>query len=244
MQKNECGKGPGIEELKELGQHALHAADTMIELAAINLSAVEETRHMLAKVQKEGRMPTKEEFDAMQTLLGGLEESSSSIEKTMRGVLEFGKGKIFTFEMVSVNELLIALREGIARLSQSTAIILQYELCPKLNERVCPVDRRQISECVLSMIENAIEGGAKRVAITTSIETTPKGQFVEISVANDGRAIPEADLKKIFRLSFTTKKKGNGVGLAKALRIVEAHEGHIDVRSTSELTAFRLYLPL
>lgn len=244
MQKTERRKGPGIEELKELGQHALHAADAMIELAAINLSATEETKHMLARIQEEGRVPTKEEFAAMQTLLGGLEESSSSIERTMRGVLEFGKGKIFTFEMVAVNELLLALREGVVRLNESASVSLQYELCPKLSEQTCPVDRRQISECVLSMIENAIEGGAQRITITTSIETTPKGQFVEISVANDGRPIPEADLKKVFQLSFTTKKKGNGVGLAKVRRIVEAHKGHIDVRSTSEVTAFRFYLPL
>jgi signal transduction histidine kinase len=56
---------------------------------------------------------------------------------------------------------------------------------------------------------------------------------VEIRVADQGVGIPAENLDKIFRLYFTTKAGGSGIGLAMVYRIVQMHDGQVDVESTT-----------
>jgi signal transduction histidine kinase len=237
------GQGPSVEELAELGRHALDSAHSMINLTSVCPAVVEEMLIIVRSIQAEERTPAETEFEAIFGLLGALSESAVRIEKTMKGMLEFGKGVIFTFENLLVNIFLIDLIETIKARGRFN-VNFTYELCPELSEQLCSIDRHQLSDCLFHLIKNAVEENAQTITIATSVETAPEGQFVEISVANDGNPIPQEYLTKIFNLSFTTKQKGNGIGLAQVRRIIEAHGGHIDVRSKSGSTAFRLYLPL
>lgn len=76
--------------------------------------------------------------------------------------------------------------------------------------------------------------------VTNGIEATPRGETlalaaradngeVELSVADRGPGVPEEQRAKIFEPFFTTKNTGNGLGLAVARRIAEAHDGTIAV---------------
>lgn len=58
-----------------------------------------------------------------------------------------------------------------------------------------------------------------------------KRDFVEISVADTGKGIPPEGLSKILAPYYTTKEKGVGLGLAITQKIVQAHEGTLEVRS-------------
>lgn len=244
MEKVKKGNhGPSVKELTELGRHALDSAHSMINLTTVGAPAVEEMQIIMRGVQGEKRLPTELEFETIFGLLNAISDSTTRIEKTMKGMLAFGKGVIFDFKKLPVNVFMFNLMEGAKALS-GDLVSLQYEFCPKLSEKWCSIDKEQLADCMFHLIKNAVESKAKTIIIATSVETTPKGQFIEISVANDGIPIPEEFLAKIFDLSFTTKKKGNGIGLAQVHRIIEAHGGHIDVSSKCESTAFRLYLPL
>ena len=56
--------------------------------------------------------------------------------------------------------------------------------------------------------------------------------------------IPPENLDKIFRLYFTTKPGGSGIGLAMVYRIVQMHDGRIDVDSTvGKGTTVKLTVP-
>ena len=72
-----------------------------------------------------------------------------------------------------------------------------------------------------------------------------EGNTVAIEVADNGKGIKKKDVGNVFRPGFTTKKRGWGLGLSLAKRIVEEyHKGHIYVKS-SELgkgTTFRIEL--
>ena len=68
---------------------------------------------------------------------------------------------------------------------------------------------------------------------------------VEIRIADEGVGIPAQDLEKIFRLYFTTKSRGSGIGLSMVYRIVQMHDGRIDVESEVDRgTVMILTLPV
>ena len=72
----------------------------------------------------------------------------------------------------------------------------------------------------------------------------PKG-FAQIAITDNGVGIDKNILEKIFEPFYTTKKKGTGLGLAIVNRIVDNHNGWIDIKSNvNEGTTFYVYLPL
>ena len=85
--------------------------------------------------------------------------------------------------------------------------------------------------------------GGKSGTITLHVEETIDKAILEVS--DTGKGIKKKDLKNVFRPGFTTKKRGWGLGLSLAKRIVEEyHHGKIWVKS-SELgkgTTFRIEL--
>lgn len=97
---------------------------------------------------------------------------------------------------------------------------------------------------VENLCKNAVDAmGGESGSITLSIRDY--NEKVAVEVADTGRGIKKKDLGNVFRPGFTTKKRGWGLGLSLAKRIVEEyHKGRIYVKS-SELgkgTTFRIEL--
>ncbi len=66
-----------------------------------------------------------------------------------------------------------------------------------------------------------------------------------LEVSDTGHGIADEDLQRIFDPFFTTKERGTGLGLAIVHRIVEAHSGHLSVRSQmGQGSTFRVVLPI
>jgi signal transduction histidine kinase len=67
---------------------------------------------------------------------------------------------------------------------------------------------------------------------------------VEVRVEDTGVGIPPESLGRIFDLYFTTKDHGTGIGLSMVYRIVQMHDGEVEVQSTpGRGTTFRVLLP-
>jgi len=124
-----------------------------------------------------------------------------------------------------------------------------------LPENLWPVvvDEGQISQVLQNLIINAEqampEGGIIDVnvaneSITTSADLPLKeGNYVRVSVQDQGIGIPQDHLSKIFDPYFTTKQKGSGLGLATTYSIIKRHEGHITVSSAlGKGACFTVYL--
>jgi CheY-like chemotaxis protein len=70
------------------------------------------------------------------------------------------------------------------------------------------------------------------------------GQYVKVSVQDQGTDIQPEHLSKIFDPYYTTKQKGNGLGLTTTYSIIKRHEGQITVQSEPGIgTTFVFYLP-
>lgn len=103
-------------------------------------------------------------------------------------------------------------------------------------------DPQRLKQALINIIINSYQamnyGGVLNVTIAH------EGDYVNISVNDNGVGIPEDDLERIFDPFFTTKQRGAGLGLAISKKIVEDHGGKIMVTSRrSEGTTFVLSLP-
>jgi PAS domain S-box-containing protein len=98
--------------------------------------------------------------------------------------------------------------------------------------------RRVISNLVLNAVQAMPKGGE----LTISASRT--NQSVLLSIQDTGVGIPQEDVGNLFRPLFTRKAQGQGLGLAVARRIVEAHGGKIDVDSqVGKGSRFTITLP-
>ena len=120
-------------------------------------------------------------------------------------------------------------------------------------------DRRQLEQVLMNLVVNARdampEGGEIRIETecrflnhpqTRDRVTMPPGQYVVISVTDEGRGISTDNLARIFEPFFTTKRpgEGTGLGLSMAYGIVKQSGGYIFADSELGVgTRFSLYFP-
>lgn len=104
-------------------------------------------------------------------------------------------------------------------------------------------DSDQIHQVLLNLLLNAIQAINGSGFIKVGIEEI--GDRVAITVADTGRGIAPEHLPNIFKPFYTTKGNGTGLGLSLAKRIVEEHQGTIEVTSVpGKGTSMAVYLPL
>jgi PAS domain S-box-containing protein len=196
-------------------------------------------------IAKLGVSPGTAAFDK----LASAERASLRAQDLTKQLLTFSRGGTPVRETASIGELIresadFALRGSNVRFEHSIA----DDLWP------VEVDLGQISQVINNLMINADQampgGGTVTVRaknFTMDGGDSPplrSGRYVRLSVEDEGAGIPGKYLQKIFDPYFTTKQKGNGLGLATSYSIIRKHDGHIDVKSEMGAgTAFHVYLP-
>ena len=103
-------------------------------------------------------------------------------------------------------------------------------------------DRERLRQALLNLLRNAIQASAEEGEINLSFSR--EGGDCVISIADQGKGIPEDRREKIFEPFYTNRQKGTGLGLALVKKIVDAHGGHISFSTeTGAGTTFTIRLP-
>jgi signal transduction histidine kinase len=112
-------------------------------------------------------------------------------------------------------------------------------------------DEHQLTQLFTNLLINAYEAmdGRGRVTITAGPVRLDDGgtgrEAVRVEFADDGPGMPDEVAEHIFDPFFTTKAQGSGLGLAIVRKIVDAHDGSIDLRTAlGKGTLIRLTLPV
>jgi len=182
-----------------------------------------------------------------------LNKASSTIEQA-RGItaqlLTFAKGGSPRKQMT---ELVSFIRETaritLDRLQTKCHFAIDEDLWP------CSIDRRQIAQTLDNILCNAFEAmidkdcvdlTAKNISISENEHPTlAEGNYVRISIRDYGIGIQKKNLSRIFDPFYTTKPRGQGLGLATSYSIINRHGGAIDVDSTPGVgSIFHIYLPV
>lgn len=109
-----------------------------------------------------------------------------------------------------------------------------------------PVIAKVDSDLFRQALLNVVLNGAQSMPDGGNIEVrlTEEARWAILSIRDEGAGIAPEVLPKIFDLYFTTKKDGSGIGLAMTYRIVQLHNGKLDVESESgKGTKFTLRIP-
>ena len=125
-----------------------------------------------------------------------------------------------------------------------TAIQCDFDFDPQL--WAANADKGQIGQVVQNLVINASQAMPKggHLHIATKNQATAEGPCILITIADTGVGISEADLLHLFEPYFTTKTRGNGLGLATVYSIIKKHKGQINVQSkTGQGTTFSILLP-
>ncbi|MFI5341964.1 MAG: nitrogen regulation protein NR(II) [Candidatus Methylomirabilales bacterium] len=93
------------------------------------------------------------------------------------------------------------------------------------------MNRQQLTQAFMNLLLNAIqampEGGT--LTLHAAVVPTSPRPVARIAISDSGPGIPPENLDRIFDPYFTTKEGGTGLGLALAYRIIQEHDGGLDV---------------
>jgi signal transduction histidine kinase len=142
--------------------------------------------------------------------------------------LQLARAPALQRELVAVATLLHEVAALMEAEAQAHAIRLTLRVPEGLPALVG--DPQQLKQALINLLLNAIQatpsGGAVQVMAAAEAEV------LRIAVIDSGSGIAPDMLERIFDPYFTTKPQGTGLGLPIALRIIEAHGGTLDVKST------------
>jgi signal transduction histidine kinase len=164
------------------------------------------------------------------------------LDRAVQGFLKFVRPQELALSSVDLNGLLRELEALLSPEWQPVGVRFVAELDPALHS--IRADEELLRQAFMNILLNACQampsGGAVR--ISTAFD---QGEYARVTIADEGNGIPAEDLEKIFRLYYTTRPGGTGIGLSVVYRIIQLHDGSIDVRSeVGKGTTFDVRLPL
>ena len=150
------------------------------------------------------------------------------LDRVVQGFLRFMRPQELSLKALDLNALLGSVAALLEAEWQARGVHFHWEV----DSALPPIraDEELLRQAFLNILQNACQ--AMPVGGTVSISTAREGrELIRVSIADEGMGIPAENLEKIFKLYFTTKPDGSGIGLSIVYRIIQMHDGTIEARS-------------
>ncbi len=168
-----------------------------------------------------------------------LDKGLSSVEKTMRQLLNFGREEPSRQSLSNINEVIKECLELIKYRMLNIELLFDFNI-----EGEWLVDVEALRQVVVNIGLNAVQ--AMPDGGELSVETYVMPESLVIAIADTGPGIPKGDFRKIFDPFFTTKEigEGTGLGLSVTYSLVQRMSGTIVVESEEgKGCCFRITIP-
>lgn len=165
--------------------------------------------------------------DSAKMLFTMINRNSERINQLVSDLLNSTRIAELSFSEASVNEILDATLE----LARDRIELKQIFVVKNYDENVCKisVDVEKLKIAFLNIIVNAVE--AMQENGTLEITTDSSNNHCTVKISDNGRGMKKPEMDRLFEPYFTTKEKGNGLGLANTQNIILAHKGSISAES-------------
>jgi two-component system, NtrC family, nitrogen regulation sensor histidine kinase GlnL len=133
--------------------------------------------------------------------------------------------------------------------------LITFERKLQAEKDVLDGDQHQLEQAFVNLLLNAVEAISANGALTVTTESLADDQaqlregnarrWLRIRIADTGAGITQDNMGRLFEPFFTTKQNGTGLGMAVTRRIIEEHNGTIQVESSpGQGTTFTVMLPM
>jgi signal transduction histidine kinase len=173
--------------------------------------------------------------------VGVIESEIRRLDEVVQGFLKFARPEDLRLQPVRVQSVfdeILTVLEPEAEKNNVRVSVECSQTAPNVNG-----DASMLRQAFLNLAINGCQAMPNGGTLRLTCQAGPRGR-VEVCVEDSGVGIAPENLEKIFDLYFTTKHHGTGIGLSMVYRIVQLHDGEVEVRSTpGHGTTFRLLLP-
>jgi len=167
------------------------------------------------------------------------------IQNLMLNMLAFGKEREPRLALMQLNVIVNEVLDLTRKKADDRGVMLITDLADHMP--AIPVDPDGIHQVILNIVNNAIEAVAQNTgAVTIKTGYNENEHEALISIGDNGPGIPNDQLTRVFEIFHSTKGHGGtGLGLAVAKKIVDEHNGQLNVIShPGEGTLFTVVLPV
>ncbi len=215
-----------------------------ISYLAFNYSKAAEQNRVWVGLAKETAHQLGTPLSSLMAWIEVIREDAEMRKKGVADELEkdIQKLKIVTERFSSIGSVPTLKKENVVALINNVVTYLRPRISSKihievftLSENIFAMVHAPLFEWVIeNLCKNAVDAMGSSGTIAIKILRGNEGK-VFIDVSDTGKGIPRSKLAMVFKAGFTTKKRGWGLGLALAKRIIETyHDGKIFVKSSEE----------
>lgn len=232
-----------VTEMRSL-QKVASRNDRLKELGEMAATVAHEIRNPLGGIRGYASLLFRDLENAkhLQEMASYIIDGTKTLERLVNNVLHFSKPIEVRKE---AHDLCILLKElyRFVKVDPTFPKDVIFECHIPNDEIFAHVDKELFRSAILNLIVNGYQAIETKGKVTLSL--LKNNNNCMINVSDTGSGISNSDLEKIFTPFFTTKERGNGLGLAETFKIIQAHSGTIDVRSVvNNGTTFTINLPL
>jgi len=232
--------------------------DRLVALGEMAAAIAHEVKNPLAGIEVMAGLLKRQLGDSpdAQSILNDIIAEAKMANRIVHEALEFVRPIRLQVEHTSIADVI----SDSVSLAETKVPRRNISLRVHVDEDLPPIqgDHDQLCQLFTNLLINAFEAleGSGTVELSAregppeDDSQSPTGEphtstrTVIIDVADDGPGVPRELTDRIFNAFFTTKPQGSGLGLAIVRKVVDAHDGKIDILSEGRGTHFRVTLPV
>jgi nitrogen-specific signal transduction histidine kinase len=230
--------------------------DRLVALGEMAAAIAHEVKNPLAGIEVMAGLLKRQVADSPDALsiLNDIINEAKMANQIVHEALEFVRPIRLQVEHTAIGEVL----QNALNLAESKIPRREIHLKVNIDRGLPPIqgDHHQLCQLFTNLLINAFEAlegkGTVEVAAREGVlEEDVHGaaadghtRTVIVDVADNGPGVPRELRDRIFNAFFTTKPQGSGLGLAIVRKVVDAHDGRIDIQTGSSGTRFQVTLPV
>jgi PAS domain S-box-containing protein len=230
-----------VSDVRALTEQLIRA-DRLAAMGELTAGVAHEVRNPLGVIRASVQLLEDAQCDQQRIADAAsvIKQEIDRLDRVIKALLDFGRPSRPTLVHTDVNEVLGDVVLFTNRFAKQSDVVIKESFASALPPVVADPD--QLKQVFLNLVTNAVQA-MEKTGGEIELVTRGDGDYVEISISDDGPGIAEQDLPKVFDPFFTKRAEGTGLGLTIVHRIIDEHDGHIEVSSSPQGTRFTVSLP-
>lgn len=228
-----------MKEINLTEEESLLQSDKMALIGQLAAGVAHEIRNPLTSLKgfiQLIRSDTKMNHDYLEIM----ENEIDRIDSISNELMAFAKPAPNYYQLHNLQTIF----ENCMTLLEREALQKRIKVVRQFSEKIVKVycDEQKIKQVIINLVKNGLEAMDKPGCLTIRIDKNE--EYGILSIQDEGTGIPKDLMEKLGQPFFTTKTSGNGLGLMMCYKIIEEHNGKIQVESEWGVgSTFSIYIP-